>query len=153
LYNKGCLKRNYKENGTFLISAELVVCKEQAPIVLKLKKAVIIKNKDATKEWIQEWRDLFPKGQNDNTGVSYKGDKTQCLKNMVKFRKENDYTKEEIFEITEKAINEAERVGYLYFPAAHYFIHKQGTGSKLSQLGELYREGGDDARRGQRTVI
>ena len=75
-----------------------------------------------------------------------------CLKNMVKFKKDYGFTKEEIFEVTIKAIEEADRVNFEYFPAAHYFIHKQNVGSRLAQLVELHKEGGSSGSRG-RTVI
>lgn len=154
LYSKGILKRNYALPGSFIIDVDkVIVCKKHEPIVLELKEAKMVTLKDTTSAWIQEWRELFPKGKNQNTGLLYRGDKQTCLKNMIKFRKEHDFTKEEIFEITTRAIEEAEKVNYEYFPAAHYFINKQNTGSRLAQLGELFREGGDDARRGARTAI
>jgi hypothetical protein len=156
LYNKGALKRNYEIPGTFTIISDLVtICKKNSNeldnIVFKKAEAIIPVN--TTKDWIQEWRELFPKGNNNNTGVPYRGDKHLCLKNMIKFRKEYDFTKDEIFNITTKALKEAEKVNYEYFPAAHYFVHKQNTGSRLAQLGEIHREGGDGGRQGRRTVI
>jgi len=70
-----------------------------------------------------------------------------CLKNMTKFIKDYDFTKEEIFEVTQKAIDKARDENWLYFPAAHYFIHKQDRGSKLAELLEFKKEGGENERK------
>ena len=152
LYTKGILKRDYTINGAFVIDSSKVAIMKAFELPLTETEVTKVVTKDGVSTWIEEWRALFPRGKNNNTGVPYKGDRTMCLKNMVKFKKDYGFTKEEIFEVTIKAIEEADRVNFEYFPAAHYFIHKQNVGSRLAQLVELHKEGGSSGSRG-RTVI
>ena len=149
LFSKKILRRNYSEPGTFTIDVDKVIVMQELVIELESSKA----EPDVLEAWVTEWRALFPKGKNSFTGLLYKGDKQMCLKNMKKFMKDYDFTKEEIMEITANAISRASIVDYEFFPAAHYFIHKQSTGSRLAQLGELYRDGEIEEGPRGRTVI
>ena len=148
LFTKQILTRNYEEPGTYSIDGDrLIVCKSTLD---DLFITPVVKAKDHIREWIEEWRALFPKGKNPNTDKLFKGDKPMCLKNMTKFMKDYDYTKEEIMEVTQKAIEKARDENWMFFPMAHYFIHKKDTGSRLAELLEFKREGGEDEGRGIR---
>ncbi len=86
------------------------------------------------KDWIEEWRKLFPAGLN-TIGRSYRGDKQACLKKMRRFIKEYKYSKEIIMKATKKALVISELENYAYFPQAHWFIDKNRQ-SLLSQYCE-----------------
>ncbi len=99
--------------------------------------------------WIDEWRELFPQGINTSTNVAYRGDRKECIKKMDALLKTNPVTKELIFAATRKAINDAKSRNFEYFPAAHYFIEKKGSGSRLLQ----YIETADFESPQDKTVI
>ena len=76
---------------------------------------------------VQSYRDLFPKGSNNN-GYPYKGDRQGCVKKMKKFIKNNpEYSLDIILKATKKYINEARKDNYNYMQLAHYFIEKNGV--------------------------
>lgn len=81
-------------------------------------------------EWIDEWRNLFPEGVN-NLGYRYRGNRSECLKKMIKFVASNHFTKEEIFEATKHYIERFSVKGYAFMEQSHYFIEKKGRGSSL----------------------
>lgn len=79
------------------------------------------------KKFVEEYRNLFPRGRN-HSGYPYKGDKQGCLKKMARFIKLNpDYTPEIIISATKKYINEKKKDNYDYMHLAHYFIEKNGV--------------------------
>ena len=152
LFAKQILTRSYEEKGAYLLDGDrlIVHVKEQFKVEITPAKAV---KPEGVGKWIAEWRSLFPRGKNPNTDKLFKGDKPMCLKNMTKFMKEYDYNKEEIFDVTQEAIDKARDENWMFFPAAHYFINKQDRGSKLAELLEFKREGGEDEGRQRYTGI
>lgn len=143
LYDKRILTRDYANPKGYLLDGDRLVIhvKEQFKVEITPAKAV---KPEGVGKWIAEWRALFPKSVNRGTGLAYRGDKQMCLKNMIWFMREYDYTKEEIFTATQKAVLKAEQDNYAYFPAAHYIIKKQGAGSRLAQFCEMLRDGEDE---------
>jgi len=85
-------------------------------------------------EWIDEWRQLFPKGLN-SINRAYRGDRQACLNKMKTFVKIHRYPKDIIMKATQKAIKIAELKNFEYFPQAHYFIDKHGQ-SQLAGICE-----------------
>lgn len=84
-------------------------------------------------DWIEEWREIFPEGSNEN-GFRYRGDKGECLSKMKRFVKvHKNITKEEIFNATKLYVSKFSQQGFKFMSQAHYFIHKQGSGSLLEQ--------------------
>jgi len=80
-------------------------------------------------KFIVDYRDLFPKGSNNN-GYPYKGDKQGCIKKMKRFIKLNpEYSTDIILKATQKYINEKRKDNYDYMHLAHYFIEKNGVSS------------------------
>lgn len=78
-------------------------------------------------DWIDEYRNIFPRGQTSG-GYSVRGDKKSCIKKMTDFIKEYpEYTKEVILEATQNYVNRKEREGFKYMQLAHYFINKNGV--------------------------
>lgn len=147
LFTKQILTRSYEEKGAYLLDGDkLIVHLKEEQFKLTITPAKAVKPEGVGK-WINEYRELFPKGKNPNTDKLFKGDKPMCLKNMTKFMKDYDYTKEEILEVTQEAIGKARNENWLYFPMAHYFIHKQNIGSMLAQLLEYKKNGGEDEER------
>jgi hypothetical protein len=91
---------------------------------------------NSVNEWIDEWRQIFPKGvKSGNRPV--RGDKQGVLKKMQSFVKANPkITKEQIFEATTQYVFEASLKNYQYMICADYFINKSGS----SVLGALIED-------------
>lgn len=81
--------------------------------------------------WIEEWRNIFPKGGGT---YRYRGDKQGCIKKMKTFMEKNPkVTKDEIFRATRVYVKKF-FPSYAYMKQAHYFIDKDGTSSLLSEI-------------------
>lgn len=90
-------------------------------------------------DWIEEWRELFPKGLNSN-GYPYRGDKSACLAKMQTFIRNNGYSKEEIMNATKIIINRFKLKDYEFMPLAHYMIEKNRV-SSLKQYCDMVKDG------------
>ena len=93
---------------------------------------------DHVKDWIDKWRQLFPKGTN-SIDRAYRGDKQACVTKMKKFVTTHRYPVDIIMKATQKAIDIASKKNYEYFPQAHYFIIKDGQ-SMLAQYCEQFED-------------
>jgi hypothetical protein len=105
----------------------------------------IPKRKDipTANDWIEEYRDLYPKGVFTATR-SVKGDKQGCLKKMNTFLKQNpEATKEQIIAATTLYIQKSKANGFDRMTCADYFIEKNGV-SMLSSYLEMIAEGKDN---------
>lgn len=94
----------------------------------------IFKNdaEDNVENWIEDWRDIFPKGINSG-GFRYRGDRQGCIKNMKWFVKNNPkITKEDIFIATKKYVTRLKNSQYMKL--AHYFIKKDGSSTLSSEV-------------------
>lgn len=91
------------------------------------------------KDWIEEWRELFPKGLNSN-GYPYRGDKEACVGKMQSFIRNYNYTQEEILNATKIMVNRFKLKNYEFMPQAHYFIEKSRV-SQLKQFCDMVRDG------------
>lgn len=91
------------------------------------------------KDWIEEYRNLFPKGVQSG-GYLVRGDKKGCIKKMKEFiNKYPEYAdKELILKATEHYIDSRSKDGYTYLKLAHYFIDKDGV-SLLASYCELVK--------------
>jgi hypothetical protein len=126
-------------------------------IVLRSTTATLFKVGTPTKEsvgdWVEDWRDIFPKGvKSGNRPI--RGDKQGVKKKMIQFVRSNpDVTKDAIFDATRQYVYEARLNSYKYISCADYFINKNGSsilgamvediegkGSTLKQM----EEGGSD---------
>ena len=97
----------------------------------------IVKSEDDPSQWIDEWRDLFPKGVK-TAGYSIRGTRGGCIKKMKRFIKNNkQVTKEQIFNATKLYIEEKKRVRYAYMRIADYFIEKEGGSLLESYIEQL----------------
>ena len=89
-------------------------------------------------EFVEEYRDIFPKGIKSGNGTPIRGDKQGCYKKMEWFLKTYpEYSKQIILKSTEKYIKDLQSKGYAYVTQADYLIQKDG-GSKLAALCEEY---------------
>jgi len=87
------------------------------------------------RDWIQDWRLLWPEGVKTN-GRPVRGDKAGCNTKMSTFVRENPkVTKEQIFDATKIYIFEKAQKGYSHMTCADYFIKKDGI-SLLAALVE-----------------
>lgn len=89
--------------------------------------------------WIDQWREIFPKGSNQS-GYRYRGNRLEALKKMTKFVEQYDFTKEEIFQATKNYVDKFALKGYMYMQQAHYFIDKKDSGSSLASECEGVQE-------------
>ena len=97
--------------------------------------------KTKVKGWIQEYRDLYPKGMNPN-GYPFKGDKQGCINNMAKFLlnyPEFD-NKELILNATKSYLDKKKKDNYDYVSMADRFIWKNGM-STLAGYCEQLKDG------------
>lgn len=90
-------------------------------------------------DWIDEWREIFPKGKKQGS-LPLRGDRMAIRKKMTKFMKTYDFTTEEIINATKQYIREQERDNFNYTKVAHYLIEKDGV-STLASICEAFREG------------
>lgn len=96
-----------------------------------------IKSVDTSVEWINEWRELFPKGIK-TAGYAIRGTRGGCIKKMKKFiREHKEVTKEQIFKATKLYVEEKRRVRYAYMRIADYFIEKDGGSLLESYIEQL----------------
>lgn len=95
--------------------------------------------KEVSIDWIDEWRDIFPKGKKQGS-LPLRGDRIAVRKKMTKFLKTYDFTPTEILEATKQYIREQEKENFSYTKVAHYLIEKDGV-STLASICEAYREG------------
>jgi len=95
-------------------------------------------NSTNIKDWINEWRNLFPKGVNSN-GYRYRGDKQGCYVKMKKFLKEHpDIPVTDIFKATKHHIDMLSLKGSIsYLKLAHYFIYKDKISTLASEIENL----------------
>lgn len=81
--------------------------------------------------WIQEWRELWPKGVKSG-GRVVRGDKQGCIRKMKNFLRDNPgVTKEDVFTATKLYVFAKKREDYKAIICADYFIIKDGS-SQLS---------------------
>ena len=85
-------------------------------------------------DWIQEWRELWPKGVK-TMGRLVRGDKQGCLKKMKVFVKQYpEFSKDQIFDLTRSYVYERQMKGYEAMTCADYFINKNGLSNLASML-------------------
>lgn len=88
-------------------------------------------------DWIDEWRDLFPKGRNGGNRP-YKGERQNCINKMKWFVSNFNISKEDIFNVTKQYIKSVTDPAYI--SCADYFIVKDNI-SKLHMEYENYKAG------------
>lgn len=87
-------------------------------------------------QFIEAYRNLFPKGVKSGNGTPIRGDKQGVSKKMQWFFKTYpEYSKGIIIEATTKYVKDMQRKGFVYMTQADYFINKDGA-SKLAGMCE-----------------
>lgn len=87
--------------------------------------------------WIEEWRDLWPKGVK-TMGRLVRGDKQGCLQKMKSFLKNHTgHSKEDIFNATKIYIFDRYRDNYKAMACADYFISKDNVSILAAYLEDL----------------
>lgn len=99
----------------------------------------VTRNIELVEDWIDEWRELFPKGRNGGNRP-YKGEKQNCINKMKWFISEFKIPKEDIFNTTIQYIKSVTDPAYI--SCADYFIVKDGI-SRLHMEYENYKVGGN----------
>lgn len=119
-------------NGHRFIDSVHIEVEESKPMT-KAEKVVDVK------DWIEEYRELFPKGLNQN-GYPYRGEKSACLAKMQTFVRNYGYSKQEILNATKIMVNRFKLKDYEYMQQAHYFIEKNRV-SQLKQFCDMVKDG------------
>jgi len=97
---------------------------------------------DNVEDWIDKWRELFPKGSNASK-YRYRGDKQGCISKMKKFRKKHPKIRvEDIFIATEKYVDKNRYNPYMRL--AHYFIEKDGVSTLAAEIEALSEDDRDN---------
>lgn len=90
--------------------------------------------------FIENYRNLFPKGVKSGNGTSIRGDRIGVTKKMQWFLKTYpEFSKQLIIEATQNYINTMRQKAYKYMMQADYFIQKDGM-SKLAAECESFNE-------------
>lgn len=97
----------------------------------------VVRNIELVEDWIDEWRELFPKGRNGGNRP-YKGEKQNCINKMKWFIAQFNISKQDIFEVTKQYIKSV--IDPAYISCADYFIIKDGI-SRLHMEYENYKSG------------
>ena len=88
--------------------------------------------------FVEEYRNLFPKGLKSGNGTPIRGDRQGVIKKMEWFlRTYPEYSKSTILAATKLFIQQMERRAYVYMTQADYFIQKE-NGSKLAAMCEEF---------------
>jgi len=86
--------------------------------------------------FVEEYRNLFPKGVKSGNGTPIRGDKQGVSKKMEWFlRTYTEYSKSTILAATKLYVEQMQRKAYAYMTQADYLINKDGV-SKLAALCE-----------------
>lgn len=122
--------------GYLKIAAEGIVLRSSCG---KLFEEVI--TDEGVSTWIEEWRDLFPKGvKSGNRPV--RGERRGVLSKMKAFIKNNpDVTKDQIFEATRQYVFDASIKGYQFIICADYFIDKNNSSVLAAVIEDISENG------------
>lgn len=97
---------------------------------------LLFEKHDDFNTFIDQYRNLFPKGVKSGNGTPIRGDRQGIAKKMEWFlRMYPEYSKTTILEATKLYVNQMQRKGYAYMTQADYFI-KKDDGSKLAAMCE-----------------
>ena len=96
----------------------------------------IFEKPDDFVEFVEQYRNLFPKGVKSGNGTPIRGDKNGVIKKMTWFLMTYpEFSKRTILEATKLYVEQMRRNGFVYMTQADYLIQKS-TGSKLAALCE-----------------
>lgn len=100
-----------------------------------LKLAKIDKRVEEMNSWIEEWCNLFPENIKNGAGMPVKSDVQTCARKMIWFLKEyKQYTKDDIFEVTQMYLLDRKNKNYEYTITSEYFINKDKKSSPMANL-------------------
>jgi hypothetical protein len=114
-------------------------------IIIRQKFLDLIKDLDTSPDnvnsWIEDWRELWPKGVK-SAGRPVRGDKQGVIKKMMAFCAQYpEYTRSQIFEATKLYIFDKKLNNFTYMTCADYFIYKEvKRGDKTSLLASLLED-------------
>lgn len=130
-----------KEKEDYAIN-NIQLTKKGRSLILSEAAKMLVKQDSEELDWIEEWRDLFPKGVYSGS-FPIRANVNDINKKMIKFLKHHDYDKDTIFAATKKYINEKEMNNYAYVQRSIYFIEKNGS-STLADYCEMIKNGDED---------
>ncbi len=131
---------NYDDLIQLLIDNNYIrIIDDEIVVSEKLKNELNLKSIESeVEDWIEEWRELFPKGRN-KSGYPYRGDKQGCINKMKKFVRKYNYSKDIIFRATENYV--AKLYSGILIKQAHFFIEKNGISDLAAEIEILKNEG------------
>jgi len=83
-------------------------------------------------DFVEQYRNIFPKGIKSGNGTPIRGDRVGCVKKMKWFLDNYpEFSKTIILEATKRYVDSMKQKGFAYVTQADYFINKDGA-SKLA---------------------
>lgn len=105
-----------------------------------IKKDFNEKDEIPVEDWIDEYRNLFPKGVRSG-GYLVKGSKQGCINKMKRFLSSNpNFNRDIILVVTKDYVNRKKKDGYRLMKMADYFIEKQGVSMLFAECEEKLSE-------------
>ena len=92
-----------------------------------------------------EFRDYFPKGVKTNNHP-VRGNLTNIIRKMRKFKREFDYTDDIILAATKKYVTDKAKEGYSFMKVAEYLIYKDNNSMLASLCDAMIEDGGEQDR-------
>jgi len=129
--------KSLESKGFIKIMENKIIARNKAVKLVEGEPYVYQEEVYRVEEWIQEWRELFPKGIKSG-GHLVRGSKQGCTKKMKAFvNKTKDVTKDKIFRATSRYLSERRSARYSYCKVADYFISKDGMSMLESYIEQL----------------
>jgi|TARA_R110002126_G_scaffold191810_1_gene340003 hypothetical protein len=136
--------KSLESKGFIKIMDTQVIARNKAKQLIEGEPYVYQEEVYRVEEWIQEWRELFPKGIKSG-GHLVRGSKQGCIKKMKAFvNKNKDVTKDKIFKATSRYLSERRTARYSYCKVADYFISKDSMSMLESYIEQLESIGVSD---------
>ena len=123
--------------GYLKIAAEGIVLRSSCKNLFEEE----VTTEEGVNSWINDWRELFPKGvKSGNRPV--RGDRRGVLAKMKTFIKNYpDVTKEQIFDATKQYVFDASVKGYQFIICADYFIDKNNNSVLGAMIEDIVENG------------
>lgn len=138
------------KTGFIFVSGDTIQLRGKSLILFNIKnnKKKDVDTISTLSQWIDDWRDLWPKGHKSGNRL-VKGDRNGIINKMKSFLKRYpEISKEEIFAATQNYISESTRNGSYdkYMQCADYFIEKHKVSQLSAYIEQLDVDDGDETK-------
>jgi hypothetical protein len=129
--------KKLESHGYIKVTKGKVIARQKAIKLLEGEEYVYQEELYRVEEWIDEWREIFPKGIKSGSHF-VRGSRQGCLSKMRSFiRNHKKVTKEQIFKATQLYVEERKKERYAYCKVADYFISKSQVSMLESYIEQL----------------